>query len=315
MIVNPPSTTATLQDWPTDSARGVWHAADGWAHRRYDRDGHGRGRLLLQAGRADMIEKYLETLEHFHDRGWATTAFDWRGQGGSGRLGEGDIGHLDDFATLVADLAAFWRDWTAEGEGPHVLVCHSMGGFVALQALVEAAIAPDAVVLVAPMLGLRNPLGAWIGGGVARLLASRGDVRRAAWRHGTTPRAIRDRQRRLTHDLTRFRDEQAWFDRDPALRLGPPSWGWIVQAFAATAALRDDPRLGSVTMPVQMLVAEADQLVDARAALRVAATLPNVEVVRFGTESAHEILREADPVRLRALAAIDGFLDAEVPRR
>jgi lysophospholipase len=66
---------------------------------------------------------------------------------------------------------------------------------------------------------------------------------------------------------------------------------------------------------VQMLVAEADQLVDARAALRVAATLPNVEVVRFGTESAHEILREADPVRLRALAAIDGFLDAEAPRR
>ena len=47
----------------------------------------------------------------------------------------------------------------------------------------------------------------------------------------------------------------------------------------------------------------------------MAATLPNVEVVRFGTESAHEILREADPVRLRALAAIDGFLDAEAPRR
>ncbi|WP_082474418.1 alpha/beta fold hydrolase [Sphingomonas sp. Leaf343] len=315
MTVNPVPTIPTLQDWPADAVRGVWRAPDGWAHRRYDRPGDGRGRLLLQAGRADMIEKYLETLAHFHDRGWATTAFDWRGQGGSGRLAEGDVGHLDDFATLVADLAAFWRDWKADGEGPHVLVCHSMGAFVALRAVVERAIDPDAVVLAAPMLGLRNPLGAWIGGGLARRLAARGDVRRAAWAHGVTPRAIRNRQRRLTHDPARFADEQAWFDREPTLRLGPPSWGWIVQAFAATAALRDDARIATVTTPVQMLVADTDQLVDARAALRVASRLPDVDLVRFGRESAHEILREADPVRQRALAAIDGFLDARAPRR
>ena len=32
-------------------------------------------------------------------------------------------------------------------------------------------------------------------------------------------------------------------------------------------------------------------------------------VERFGPEAAHELLREVDPVRLRALAAIDAFLD------
>jgi lysophospholipase len=58
------------------------------------------------------------------------------------------------------------------------------------------------------------------------------------------------------------------------------------------------------------LVAEADQLVDPRTALSVSARLPNAQIVRFGAESAHEILREADPVRNRALGEIEAFLQA-----
>lgn len=307
-----PATPA--RTWPHDAVRSLWHAPDGWAHRCYDRAGSGRGQLLFQAGRADMVEKYLETLDHFHRAGWAATSFDWRGQGGSGRSGDGDVGHLDDFATLVADLVAFWAEWRREGAGPHVIVCHSMGGFVALRALADGLIDPDAVVLVAPMLGLRNPLGAWVGGGLARLLAGRGDVRRAAWRQGTTPRAIRVRQRRLTHDLGRFTDEDWWFQRHPELRVGPPSWGWLVQAFAVTAALRAEPRVERIATPVQFLVADHDRLVNARATIRIARRLPDAELVRFGPESAHEILREADAVRDRALAAIDDFLDRRAPR-
>lgn len=304
--------TGRFSSLASDAALSAWHAPDGWAHRRYDRPGRGRGRLLLQAGRADMVEKYLETLDHFHDRGWATTAFDWRGQGGSGRLADGDVGHVEDFGTLVADLAAFWREWRT-GEGPHVVVAHSMGGFLVLRALAERLIDPAAVVLVAPMLGLRNPLGSRIGGALARLIAGRGDPARAAWRQPEEPRAVRARQRRLTHDLARFADERRCYARDPALRLGPPSWRWVARAFAETALLRADPRLASITTPVLMLVADADRLVDPHAARRVAARLPDAELVRFGRESAHEILREVDPVRTRALALIDDFVDRRAP--
>ena len=62
-----------------------------------------------------------------------------------------------------------------------------------------------------------------------------------------------------------------------------------------------------------MLVAEEDALVDPRAAIDIAGRLPDVELLRFGPESAHEILREADPVRAQAIAAIDAFLDARAP--
>lgn len=259
-----------------------------------------------------MIEKYLETLDHFSARGWAVTAFDWRGQGGSGRLGDGDTGHVDDFAVLVADLAAFWREWRT-GEGPHVVIGHSMGGYLTLAAMAERAIDPDAAVLVAPMLGLRNPFGAAAGAALARWLMARGDPRRAAWKAGDTPGSARQRQRRLTHDLARFAEQQDWRAERPDLALGPPSWHWLVQAFAATASLRVDPRLAEIATPVQMLIADADRLVNPRAARFVATKLPDVEVHRFGRESAHEILREVDAVRDRALGLIDAFLDRRAP--
>lgn len=294
----------TLRALHPDAAISLWHAPDGWAHRRYDRPGIGRGRLLFQTGRADMIEKYLETLDHFSDRGWAVTAFDWRGQGGSGRLGKGDTGHVDDFATLVADLRAFWREWRS-GDAPHVVVGHSMGGYLTLAALAEQAIDPDAAVLVAPMLGLRSPLG--LGGTVARWLARTGDPRRPAWKHGDTPGSASQRQRRLTHDLARFDEQQAWRAAQPVLALGPPSWHWLAEAFAATARLRVDPRLQEIATPVQMLLADEDRLVDTRAAIAVATKLPHAEMYRFGSESAHEILREVDAVRDRALSVIDEF--------
>jgi lysophospholipase len=267
---------------------------------------------LFLGGRADSIEKYLESFDHWHDRGWSVTSFDWRGQGGSGRLGVGDVGHLADFDLLVRDLADFWKDWR-RGEGPRAIVAHSMGGYLALAALVRGLIDPAALVLVAPMLALRNPLGAWIGGGVARLLSRRGDPARAAWRQPDVARAIRARQRRLTHDQSRFDDERWWYEREPALGLGPPSWSWVAKAFAATAALRADPRLAEVRTPVQFLVADHDRLVDPRAARAVARRLRDAELHRFGREAAHEILREVDPVRARALGLIDAFLGARAP--
>ena len=50
-----------------------------------------------------------------------------------------------------------------------------------------------------------------------------------------------------------------------------------------------------------------------RATEREMARIPHAEVARFGKEARHEILREADPVRTRALAAIDAFLDRVAP--
>ncbi|WP_294324094.1 alpha/beta hydrolase [uncultured Sphingomonas sp.] len=301
---------------PAAAAITRWQAPDGWSHRRFDwaapANVRPRGSLLFQTGRGDMFEKYLEVFAHWHVRGWKITAFDWRGQGGSGRCTPaGDCGDIDRFETYLGDLAAFWNQWTAEG--PRVLIGHSMGGHLALRGVVERRVDPAACVLVAPMLGLRSPIGPRFGERMARVLSAMGSPLRPAWKGNERPHTVRPREGMLTHDPARYSDELWWQGTDAALRTGPPSWRWVIDAFRSTRELRADPALATVTVPIQMLVADTDALVDPRAAVKVAGRLPDVELLRFGAESAHEILREADPVRSRAIAAIDAFLDARAP--
>ena len=75
-----------------------WAAPDGFPVRRLDwpgPDGAGRGALLFMPGRGDAYEKYLETFEHWRRRGWRVSSADWRGQAGSGRLGNDAIAKDD----------------------------------------------------------------------------------------------------------------------------------------------------------------------------------------------------------------------------
>ena len=137
---------------PPGAHESLWHAADGAAIRRFDWPAQAsrrrRGTLLFLPGRGDIYEKYLESFSHWHACGWTIVSSDWRGQAGSGRLGPSQhIGHIDDFATWIADLARLWADIRATLPGPHVVIAHSMGGHLALRALAEHAINPAAAVL------------------------------------------------------------------------------------------------------------------------------------------------------------------------
>ena len=272
---------------------------------------------MFVPGRGDAYEKYLETLAHWYRQGWGVTALDWRGQAGSGRLGVDAVtGHVDDFAHWVADLAAFWREWSAERTRPFVLVGHSMGGHLALRATAEREVRPDALVLSAPMLGF---LPAWLPQTVqhlaARLMCRIGDPRRPAWKWSEKPGELpAGRARLLTHDSDRYADELWWRQARPELVMGPGSWGWVNAGLASNAALDRPDVLESVDAPVLLLSASADALVNPAAIARAAARLPRGEQVVFGPETYHEILRGADPVRDRALAAIDEFLDRAVTR-
>lgn len=293
-----------------------WTARDGWALRRFDWPAKGqvRGRILFQGGRGDIFEKYLEAFAHWHTQGWSITSFDWRGQGGSGRLSpDPHVGHIDDFRLYVDDFRDFWALWVAEGDGPHVVIGHSMGGHLVLRALAEGAAMPDAAVLVAPMLGLHSPLGPMLGERLAGVVARIGTAARPAWRGNERPATTATRQALLTHDQDRYEDEIFWQSSKPELLLGPPSWRWVHEAFASTRRLRADPRLKTLSVPILMLIAENDKLVSAKAAYKTAASLPDVRTARFGKEAAHELLREADPVRNRVIGDIDAFLSERAP--
>ncbi|PZO67181.1 MAG: lysophospholipase [Pelagerythrobacter marensis] len=310
---------------PAFAQEDWWTATDGHQIRRIDfaaptaasrNAAPPRGSLLFLPGRGDHYEKYLESFAEWHDAGWRVTSIDWRGQAGSGRLGADKVtGHVRDFAQWIDDLAGFWETWRSVGPGPYVLIGHSMGGHLALRALAERRVDPDAAVLSAPMLGFSAPnLPLPLAHLAARVMAALGPATRPAWKWSEKPGEMpADRANLLTHDAARYEDELWWRQVRPGLVMGPGSWGWVERAYASMRALEQPGVLEQVTTPVLLFGTSADRLVNWAAIQRAARRLPNGELVAFGPEARHEILREIDPVRDRAMGAIAGFLDRVAP--
>lgn len=289
---------------------GQWAAADGWPLRHFSvlpaPGSAPRGSLLFQTGRADFIEKYIETFDHLRRRGWAIEGFDWRGQGGSGRiLDDGRIGHSPAYARLIEDFREFCDDWLGRTPGPHVLMGHSMGGHLALRLLAERVLSVDAAVLVSPMLGLNTGLlPERLGRLIARLFCVIGWATEPAW---SEDKGSGHRQRNLTHSKERFEEELWWRAQDATLDVGPPTWGWLRDSWDSIAALFGPGVLERVATPILLLCADHDRLVRARAIERAAVRLPNAQIAHY-PDSEHEILREVDAIRARALADIESFL-------
>lgn len=297
---------------PAGAVESYWRARDDHAIRRFDwPSASPRGSILFLSGRGDFFEKYLEAMAHWHSQGWSVTALDWRGQGGSGRLGHDPFtGHVPDFSLWVDDLAAFWRDWAATARGPRVAIGHSMGGHLALRAAAEGAIDPAALVLCAPMLGLRDGnVPDVLTQAAARVMCLIGDPARPAWKWSDKPGQPPDRRADLlTHDTARYADELWWRGARPELVMGPGSWRWVERAYASMRWLARADVLARVHQPVLLLATDHDALVSFRAIERAAGRLPRCELINFGADAHHEILREVDPVRCAALDRIDRFL-------
>ena len=304
---------------PKDVMEEPWIGQDGWEFRKSDcQHDRPRGSILFMTGRADFYEKYLETFHDFHVRGWNVTSVDWRGQGGSGRCGpHPHVGHIDDFATWVGDLAALYDQWRASHAGPHVVLGHSLGGHLVLRAMTEQRIHPDAAILSAPMLA---PAGGgmpeWAAHGIAKFMCAIGRGNRRAWKPIENPlEPYVPRQGLLTHDADRYSDEFFWFRERPFVRLGPASWRWVERAYASTRLLRNRHRLMQMDIPLLVLATSTDELVDHATIERAVRLMPKAEMKLFGPESAHEIFREVDEVRGAALDACFAFLDRVAPKR
>lgn len=298
--------------WPHGSTLDHWLLPDGWPLRRFRMGSGERGRMLVIGGRADMIEKYIEPVSHWAAQGWAVTTFDWRGQGGSGRMTDSPVvGHFGNFSRWIDDLAALYAAWRAQGNGPAVTVGHSMGGHLLLRALVESAIDPDAAVLTAPMFGLNSgPIPECIALRVANAFCALGMAEKPAWKEGPDSPM---RMSRLTHSAERFADDLWWRETTPDISLGAPSWRWIAEAYRSTRALERSRGIEATRTPTFIIGTDADKLVSPAAIRRIAARLPLAQLHMYDQEAEHEILREVDSVRLDAMARIDAFLDEWAP--
>ncbi|WP_199554688.1 alpha/beta fold hydrolase [Sandaracinobacteroides hominis] len=272
--------------------------------------------LLLLTGRADFHEKWADAIRLLHDEGFAIASFDWRGQGGSTRLTDSGAGHIDSFDTWLSDLDRL-SGWAMEslGQAPWLALGHSMGGhlltrWIADPARTDLPLRRDlqGAILAAPFYGMGGPMAMKAAAmRLAPLQVARGLQANFAWGQRPYGRLQQrpERQLLLTGSRAHFEDEGLWVAARPELATGGVSWGWI-KAFADSQRQLEALPLEQVQLPLMVLMASNERLVDNKATMRIAARLPNAE--RHIVEgAAHELLREAEPARRAALQKIREF--------
>jgi lysophospholipase len=306
---------------PTDLA-GTYVAAHRYgfleragAHLRYacwNVPGTARGTVVLLTGRGEFIEKYAtELVGELLGRGYAVMAMDWRGQGLSDRpLADRGKGHIDNFGTYLADLRLFMdRIVLPAAPRPIIALCHSMGAHIVMRHIAENGSGPfSAGALVAPMTGLRREA---MLRSVLMLMPERPIVEER-YLFGTGPFLLLAREFHsnfVTHDERRYRFTDDWFAADPRLTMGGPTLGWARQALRSMSAALAPGYLERIDLPLLLVSAGEDRLIDSGTHGPVAARLRNSRLVIL-PGARHEVMMETDDLRAQFWEAFDRLAES-----
>lgn len=269
--------------------------------------GTARGSVVLVPGRTEFIEKYaMEVAGDLRARGLALYVQDLRGQGLSDRpLPDHDKGHIDDFATYVADLGLFLdRIVVPAAPKPILALSHSTGGNIVLRYLIAGGAGPfAAAAFSSPMTGLPNDWYIKLALAALRPLAFL-DTHYAPGTGPYRPNTPPFEDNRFTSDERRWQFTERWYAADPRLRLGGPTVGWVRQAFRSFDALAAPGALETIALPVLIASASADRVVDIATHRAVAARIAGAEHVTVDGAK-HEILMEIDQRRAQFWDAFD----------
>ena len=245
-----------------------------------------RHAVLIVHGLGEHSGRYAALAQWFNARGYTVRSYDHVGHGQS----PGARGALRRPDALLLDLAAMYKQYEAELGFKPLLLGHSMGGLVCARAVTGGWVAPSGLILSSPALRPRATPFMQL---LARVLA-------VAVPYKALPQRVPSSQ--LSHDES----VQVAFLADPLRhgRMTPRLAAFFIRA--GRAAIRD---AGKLKVPVLLLVAGADALVDPAGSAQFAARAPD-GVVTYCLFDAlyHELFNEAEPGRSAVLAELDKWL-------
>ncbi|AVO45867.1 alpha/beta fold hydrolase [Phreatobacter cathodiphilus] len=274
-----------------------------------------RGTVVICQGRAEFIEKYFEVVDELRERGFGVLAFDWRGQGGSGRLlADGRKGHIRRFSDYQIDLEAVMAIvGLPDCRPPFYALGHSMGGAILIEAAHDGRTWFDRMVLAAPMVALaqvkrpgliRPVLAALSLAGLGGGIVPGGSAR---------PVALKPFEGNpVTSDPVRYARVAAYAEADARLGLGAPTVAWVREALAVTGRFAHPLYTRGMRQPMLIIGAARDPLVDTPAVEDFAHRLKTGGVVVV-PGALHELMQERDEIRSQFWAAFDAFVPGEMP--
>lgn len=269
--------------------------------------------VVLFPGRTEMIEKYGRVIRDLTEAGYGVAIMDWRGQGLSDRLTRDPLlGDVPDFAHFQRDVAELDRALRQFApDAPRFILAHSMGGCIALRALMRGFDA-QAAAFSAPMWGLPVSRPIALAVSVAQRLAGlRGFDLREVPGAGIEFRLWENPFD--NNDLTMDIDTYAWMQKQvqthPELQLGAPSVRWLGAALREVALLADLP---SPAMPAYCGLGTRERVVSANAIKSRMTNWPRGTLDLYDG-ALHELLMEQPHHRTRFLERALALFAAHQP--
>jgi lysophospholipase len=269
-----------------------------------------RGVCVLLHGQTEFIEKYGEVIGELQARNYAVATFDWRGQGGSGRmLADTRKAHIRDFREYDEDLATFLEQVVKPmAAGAPLGLAHSMGAHILLRTLHDRPRTFGGAVLSAPMMeASTRGYPHWFATAITALMNATG--RGDDWvlgMEGRDPLKMKFEDNIVTSDRARWQRGQDILAKDPDIRLAGPTWSWLKAASASMARVMSRGYAEAIETPVLVCGAGKDRIVLTPAERAFAQRLPHGKYVEF-EDSEHEILMENDSIRTRFWKEFDTF--------
>jgi lysophospholipase len=281
---------------PPAGAEIIWYQGEGGIRLRMlyapALTASARALAVVCPGRTESIEKYFEVQRVLQAKGFAIACFDWPGQGLSDRPLKNLIrGHVTTFNTYVDGLVRGLDAIKDRAPQTRIVVAHSMGGAISLEAMRTGRLEARLAAFSAPMWGIP------VSPALQRFARTVN-----AFGLGTFPAQPETKEEvfegnPFTHDFERWGLYRRLVNVEPKLELGQPTIGWVVAALDVCEGFLKPGALDRVkAMPMLVCTASEEAIVDPTAAARVAALLPNARHLPVQGAS-HEIFMETDDRR------------------
>jgi lysophospholipase len=269
-------------------------------------------KILMLQGRATAIEKLDHFIIELCKLGYEVWGFDWRGQGLSTReLGRG--GYIDSYKTYLSDLHLFINTFLKnESERyPVIFLGQSMGAHIALRYMAEYPGVAEAALLTAPMLEINTGIyPKALASTLCKLMGLLGFKKKFVFGHGEYDPSIEPFAGNLvTHNQEIFYYHRRLQMERPELVLGGATFQWVAATLESSKVLINEPYLKKIQVPVHIMAAEEEKVVDNKMLHEVSRWMKrcSVEVVKGAR---HQLLAESPHIQRQVLKSLEKLMQA-----